>query len=322
MKDISFVQDFVERIQDYLGSFETDLLGLEDDPSSVIGQLLRSTVSIETEAQMFGVIPIEYISHYLTKYLKIIREYSLKPDIELITLLLKLYDSIEYALQELSYTWDLKTVENEIKKQIRPTLHTLESHISILITPTEYFSEIEQIFPLKSAAHLAAAEYGKKVEIEIIGEKTLIPQLLLKRLPRLLTHLLNNAITHGIEMPEVRQKLGKPMAGKLILKAESQDKQTIISFSDDGAGIDIERVKNKAITKQLITPLEASHLSNTEVYEFLFHPNFTTKDIRDLRAGTGYGLDVVRVELQKLGGSISIESKLNQGTKFTIIYYS
>jgi chemosensory pili system protein ChpA (sensor histidine kinase/response regulator) len=203
---------------------------------------------------------------------------------------------------------------------MRPTVQTLEAHIAVLTNPTELFSEIEQIFPLQNAAHVAAADYGKQVEVEILDGQVRIPRFLLKRLPRLLTHLLNNAITHGIEMPEVRQSLGKPIAGKLTLTATHEEKQVVISFSDDGAGIDVERVKAKAITKKLITVAAAVHLSDLETYEFLFHPDFSTKDIRDMRAGTGYGLDIVRAELKKIGGSISVRSTPGQGTTFTIIY--
>lgn len=320
MKKDPFVRDFIERSQDYLGLLETDLLELEVDPSAVIHQLLRTTVSIRTEAQMLGLTLIEDIAYYLTKYLKVIRDRPLQPDAELVTLLLKLFDTLEYSLQEIGQCWDLKALENRITAQMRPTLQTLEAHIALLTNPTELFSEIEQIFPLQSAARTAAAEYGKQVEVTVLGGQMPIPRSLLRRLPRLLTHLLNNAIAHGIEMPEVRRSLGKPIVGKLTLTAIYDEKRVVISFSDDGAGIDVERVKAKAIAKRLISASEAAHLSELEIYEFLFHPDFSTKDIRDMRAGTGYGLDIVRAELQKIGGSISVRSTPRQGTTFTIIY--
>lgn len=320
MKDDYVIKDFVERSQDRLGSLEADLLDLEVDPSVVIHPLLRSAVSIYEEAEMIGVKHIEEITYCLVKCLKAIRDHPLQPDTELVTLLLKLFDSLEYALKEIGCSWDLRDLDNHMIVQVRSIVQTLEAHIAVLTNPTELFSEIEQIFPLRSAAHLAALDYGKQVEVEILDGQVRIPWLLLKRLPRLLTHLLNNAIAHGIEMPEVRQSLGKPVAGKIILAAAHKDGQVVISFSDDGAGIDVERVKAKAIMKKLITDDDTIRLSDVEIYEFLFHPDFSTKDIRDMRAGTGYGLDIVRSELKKIGGSVRVCSTLGQGTTFIITY--
>jgi chemotaxis protein histidine kinase CheA len=99
MKDDHFIRDFVERSQERLGELEADLLDLEVDPSAVIHQLLRHTVSIRAEAEMIGVKHIEDITRYLTKYLEVIRDHPLQPDTELVTLLLKLFDSLEYSLQ-------------------------------------------------------------------------------------------------------------------------------------------------------------------------------------------------------------------------------
>ncbi len=320
MKENYFVKDFVERSQERLGALEADLLNLEVDPFTVIHQALRTTVSIRTEAEMMGVKHIEDITYYLTNYLLVIRDHPIQPDAELVTLLLKLFDGLEYSLQEIAYSRNLKGLENYIAVQIRPTVQTLESYIAVLTDSTRFFSEIEQIFPLKNAAYMAARDYGKQVEVEILGGRILIPQLLLKRLPRLLTHLINNAIAHGIEMPEVRQSLGKPIAGKLTLSATHENQQVAISFSDDGVGIDVARIKAKAVSKGLITAAAVTHLSDLDTYEFLFHPDFSTKDNRDMRAGTGYGLDIVRSELRKIGGSISVRSVPQQGTIFKIIY--
>lgn len=320
MQKNDFVKDFVERSQERLGRLEADLLNLEVNPSVFIHPVLRTIVSIRTEAEMIGMKHVEEITKYLTDSLEIVRDHSLQPDSELITLFLKLLDSLEYSLQEVAYSWDLKDLETHITIQVKPTVQTLNSYLSTLIRPTIFFSEIERIFPLKNAAHTAARDYSKQVEVEIFGGDILIPQLLLKRLPRLLTHLINNAITHGIEMPEVRQSLGKPMTGKLTLTAVHQNQQVIIFFADDGAGIDVERVKTKAVSKGLMTATDAAYLSDLDTYEFLFHPDFSTKDIRDMRAGTGYGLDIVRSELRKIGGNISVHSVPQQGTTFTIVY--
>ena len=104
MKDDHFIRDFIERSQDRLATLELDLVNLEVDPSAVIHQLLRSIVSIRTEAEMIGMKDIEDITRYLEKYLRMIRDHSLQPDTELITLLLKLFDSLDYSLREPDYS--------------------------------------------------------------------------------------------------------------------------------------------------------------------------------------------------------------------------
>jgi chemosensory pili system protein ChpA (sensor histidine kinase/response regulator) len=130
----------------------------------------------------------------------------------------------------------------------------------------------------------------------------------------------NNAIAHGIELPEVRQAAGKSPIGQIALCAFHQGNQIVISFTDDGAGIDVERVKAKAIEKGLIKSDEAQSLSTIQVYELLYCPDFSTKNERDLRAGLGFGLDVIRTELTKIGGVISTNSTLGKETTFTIVY--
>ena len=204
--------------------------------------------------------------------------------------------------------------------KLKPILQALESQIEIIKNSTQKFSEIEQIFPLKDAAQRAANDYKKQVEVTISGEEVPLHKTLVKHLPRLLTHLLNNAISHGIELPENRRLAGKHPVGQVVLQASRQNNKAVVSFSDDGAGIDIERVKAKAINKGLITESQAGLLSDVQVYEFLFHPDFSTKDVRDMRAGTGYGLDIVRAELKKIGGNIEVQSIPGRGTTFTMIY--
>ena len=234
---------------------------------------------------------------------------------------MKIFDILEILIKKIGTPLGLTDREvREIKIKLQPTLQTLDAYIAIALHPIQLFSEIEKIFPLKSAAQNAASEYGKEVEVIIAGGEVPIPKQILKRLPRLITHLLNNAIVHGIESPEIRQAAGKSPRGKIILQASYQENKAVISFSDDGSGINMERVKAKAISKGLLSASKAASIAESDVYEFLFHPDFSTKDIRDMRAGTGYGLDIVRSELHKIGGNIQVSSCPNQGTLFTIAY--
>ncbi|CCQ52431.1 hybrid sensor histidine kinase/response regulator [Crocosphaera watsonii] len=158
----------------------------------------------------------------------------------------------------------------------------------------------------------------KQAKLLVEGRDVLIDKMILEQLYDPMTHLVNNAITHGIEEPAVRQKQGKPKEGQIQLQAFLQGNQTVITVADDGGGIDAERVKRKAIEKGLITHEEANILSETEIYDFLFHPGFSTRDKADDFAGRGVGLDVVRTSLRDIKGSVNIDSTRGKGTTFTI----
>ncbi|MDJ0598443.1 MAG: hybrid sensor histidine kinase/response regulator [Crocosphaera sp.] len=158
----------------------------------------------------------------------------------------------------------------------------------------------------------------KQATLQVEGRDVLIDKMILEQLYDPMTHLVNNAITHGIEEPAIRQKQGKPREGQIQLQAFLQGNQTVITVADDGGGIDAERVKQKAIEKGLISPEEANLLSETEIYDFLFHPGFSTRDKADDFAGRGVGLDVVRTSLRDIRGSVTIDSTRGKGTTFTI----
>ncbi len=158
----------------------------------------------------------------------------------------------------------------------------------------------------------------KEAQLHVEGRETLIDKMILEHLSDPMTHLINNALTHGIEVPEVRRAAGKSATGRITLRAFHQGNQTVISVSDDGAGINPEQVRAKAIERKLITAAEAKTLTNLDLYNFLFHPGFTTKDKEDEYAGRGVGMDVVLTSLSECRGTIHIDSTLGKGTTFTI----
>ncbi|MEL4897500.1 hybrid sensor histidine kinase/response regulator [Crocosphaera sp. Alani8] len=171
---------------------------------------------------------------------------------------------------------------------------------------------------LPRAIREISTKLQKQAKLLVEGRDVLIDKMILEQLYDPMTHLVNNAITHGIEEPSQRRKQGKPTEGQIHLQAFLQGNQTVITVADDGGGIDAERVKRKAIEKGLITPEEAGLLSETEIYDFLFHPGFSTRDQADDFAGRGVGLDVVRTSLRDIRGSVNIDSTRGKGTTFTI----
>ena len=159
---------------------------------------------------------------------------------------------------------------------------------------------------------------GKQAELAVEGRDTLIDKMILEQLYDPMTHLVNNAITHGIETPEERQAAGKPPVGRITVRTFHQGNQTVISVIDDGAGIDPDLVKAKAVEKGLITAADAKEMTRLDIYDLLFHHGFSTKDKADDYSGRGVGMDVVRTSLNEIRGVINIDSTVGQGTTFTI----
>lgn len=178
------------------------------------------------------------------------------------------------------------------------------------------FSQIAERLP--RAVRDISLKCGKQTKLELEGQDTLIDKGILERIYDPLTHLVNNAIYHGIETPAIRQQYGKQSEGTIRIRAFYQGNQTVISISDDGGGIDVERVKAKAIERRLITPEEAAQMSRQDAYSLLFQSGFSTNDVTDDLAGRGVGMDVVRSSIADIRGVINTDSALQKGTTFTI----
>jgi two-component system chemotaxis sensor kinase CheA len=159
---------------------------------------------------------------------------------------------------------------------------------------------------------------GKNVELVVTGLDTDLDKSILDAIAEPLTHLVRNAIWHGIEPDEDRARAAKPAQGTLKLAAYHQGNQVIIEVSDDGRGMDLARIKAKAIEKGLVTAEEAVHLGETDTLNFVFRPGFSTADEITEIAGRGVGLDVVQSVLHRLKGTVSIETRAGQGTTFRL----
>ncbi len=203
---------------------------------------------------------------------------------------------------------------DQVTRQLRQITNKLQEGINrSRMVP---FAQITDRLPL--GVRNNSIKFGKQVDLVVEGADTLIDKMILENLTDPITHLVNNALAHGIELPEERLHKGKPPRGKITVRAFHQGNQTVISVSDDGAGIDAERVKAKALDKGLITAAEAKTLSRLEVYDLLFTPGFSTKEVADDLSGRGVGLDVVRTNLSAIRGVVNIDSNLGKGTTFSI----
>ncbi|MGD1937326.1 MAG: response regulator [Cyanophyceae cyanobacterium] len=212
---------------------------------------------------------------------------------------------------------DIDFVVEEADQLVR-NLRQVSTQIQEGLTKSRMVPFAQTADRLYRAVRNVSDKCGKQVELVVDGKNTMIDKLIAEQLYDPITHLVNNAITHGIETPEEREQAKKSATGELTIKALYQGNQTIISVSDDGAGIDVSRVRQKAIDKGLISTNKAKKLTDQEVYELLFQPGFTTKEQADDFAGRGVGMDVVRRNIQELRGNIVTDSKVGRGTSFTL----
>jgi two-component system, chemotaxis family, sensor kinase CheA len=164
--------------------------------------------------------------------------------------------------------------------------------------------------------HDLSAKFGKKVELKMTGEQTELDKTVLEQIVDPLVHLVRNALDHGIEAPEVRVAGGKPETGTLALAAYHKSGNVVIEIGDDGAGLNTEKILKKARERGLVKPDEV--LTEEQMRELLFLPGFSTADVVSDVSGRGVGMDVVRKNVQKLGGTVEVSSERGKGSRFTV----
>jgi two-component system chemotaxis sensor kinase CheA len=163
-----------------------------------------------------------------------------------------------------------------------------------------------------------AHDRNKQIQLETVGEETELDKRVVDTIYEPLLHLVRNAVDHGIEDEQTRQAAGKPVRGHILLKAYYQGDQVVIEVEDDGCGIDIERLKAKAVERKLISPYEINTLQGQSALELIFLSGLSTAERVSEVSGRGVGMDVVKNVLDSLKGSIEINSEIGRGTRFTL----
>ncbi len=203
------------------------------------------------------------------------------------------------------------TEQIEYLERITTGLH--ESIMKVRMVPIE---SVVNKFP--RMIRDLSRKLGKKMELYMSGEDTELDRTVVDQIGDPLQHLLRNSADHGLESAEIRKERGKPEIGSITLNAFQEGNNVIIEVGDDGNGIDTEKVKQKAVERGLVSAEHADNLSQKEIIDFLFMPSFSmAKTITDI-SGRGVGLDVVKSNIEALGGDVSVQSKLGEGTKFTV----
>jgi two-component system chemotaxis sensor kinase CheA len=163
-----------------------------------------------------------------------------------------------------------------------------------------------------------ARSLKKEIELEMHGEETDLDKNLVEALADPMVHLVRNAVDHGIEMPEERERAGKPRRGTVVLSAAQEGNHIVLTIEDDGKGMDPDVFRKKAVEKGMMDAEAAARLDNKDCYNLIFQPGFSTKtEISDI-SGRGVGMDVVKTGIAKMNGSVEIDSELGKGSRITI----
>jgi len=213
--------------------------------------------------------------------------------------------------QVLQYTSRVKDAGLLAASQ-RLNLITTELQEGIMKTRMQPIGNIWGQFP--RTVRDVALSCGKQVNIEMEGKETELDKTIIEAIKDPLTHLVRNSVDHGIELPEERMKKGKDHAGRLLLRAFHEGGQVNIEISDDGAGLNQDRIRKKAVERGIITAEQAARMTEHEIFNLIFLPGFSTAEKVTNVSGRGVGMDVVRTNVERIGGSVYVQSTPEQGT--------
>lgn len=291
-------------------SFNIGSYGLDED--AILSRSKKSEQASDTKDKMGS-------SAQKSRKSKGVANRSVRVDIEKLDELMNLVSELIISKNGLvslgnrSIKDKLLDFNEQIEYLERVTTNIHESVMKVRMVPLE---NIFNRFP--RMVRDLSKKLNKKIDLNISGEETELDRTVIDEIGDPLMHLIRNAADHGIETNEERIKLEKPVKGTINLLAYQEGNNVVIEVSDDGSGIDVEAVRNKAIEKGLFTKEQAATLKDEEIIDLLFQPSFsTTEQITDV-SGRGVGLDVVRTNIQALSGIVEAKSTPGKGTKFTV----
>jgi chemotaxis protein histidine kinase CheA len=243
-------------------------------------------------------------------------ESNIRVDVGLLDKLMNLVGELVLARNQILQFASSQQDSTFLNTTQRLNLITTELQEGVMKTRMQPIGNIWAKFP-RVVRDLATA-FGKQIRLEMEGKETELDKTLIEAIKDPLTHLVRNAVDHGVESPDKRVAAGKPAEGLLFLRAFHEGGQVNIEISDDGAGIHLERVKQKALAKNLISSDQAARMNDRELANLIFLPGLSTAEKVTNVSGRGVGMDVVKTNIEKIGGTVDIQSRPGQGTTLKI----
>ncbi|MGA3122830.1 MAG: chemotaxis protein CheW [Polyangiaceae bacterium] len=241
---------------------------------------------------------------------------SIRVDVGLLDKLMNLVGELVLARNQILQFAGQSKDSSFVGTSQRLNLITTELQEGVMKTRMQPIGNVWNKFP--RVVRDLALTCGKQVKLEMIGEETDLDRTIIEAIKDPLTHLVRNSVDHGIETPEVRIARGKTAHGKLLLRAYHEGGQVNIEISDDGAGIDPEKIRDKAVARGLVTQDRAARMSDRESLNLIFLAGFSTAEKVTSVSGRGVGMDVVKTNVEKIGGTVDVQSKAGQGTTLKI----
>jgi two-component system chemotaxis sensor kinase CheA len=241
---------------------------------------------------------------------------SIRVDVGLLDKLMNLVGELVLARNQILQFAGLSKDSSFLGTSQRLNLITTELQEGVMKTRMQPIGNVWNKFP--RVVRDLALTCGKQVKLEMIGEETDLDRTIIEAIKDPLTHVVRNSVDHGIETPDLRAARGKPPTGKLLLRAFHEGGQVNIEISDDGAGIDPKKIRQKAVARGLITPERADRMTDRESLNLIFLPGFSTAEKVTSVSGRGVGMDVVKTNIEKIGGTVDVQSKTGQGTTLKI----
>ena len=241
---------------------------------------------------------------------------AIRVDVGLLDKLMNLVGELVLARNQIlqySASTDNATLNNSTQ---RLNLITTELQEGVMKTRMQPIGNVWSKFPriVRDLAQMC----GKQVRVEMEGRETELDKTIIEAIKDPLTHIVRNSVDHGIESAAQRRAAGKPEEGRLFLRAFHEGGQVNIEIIDDGSGVNLDRVKAKAIERRLITAEQCARMSEREILNLIFLPGFSTADKITNVSGRGVGMDVVKTNIEKIGGTVDLQSKPNEGTTLRI----
>ena len=250
-----------------------------------------------------------------------ISDAAIRVDVGLLDKLMNLVGELVLCRNQILEFANTQTVNAETDDTLksvssRLNLVTSELQEGVMKTRMQPIKTIWNKFP--RVVRDTAFALGKQVQLEMEGEETELDKTLIEAIANPLTHLVRNCLDHGIETSEVRAAKGKPAVGRLLLRAYHESGQVNIEISDDGGGIDPDRIRSKAVQKGMFSAVDAARMSDREALNLIFMPSFSTVEKITNISGRGVGMDVVQTNIEKISGTIDLHSQVGKGTTFKL----
>ncbi|MHA6248074.1 chemotaxis protein CheA [Pontibacter sp. CAU 1760] len=315
-KELKFSEEVVTVLFDGIDLLGELIRGVARDENPDADPVLLRNLDLIVESLSDSAIELTKVQKYNTS-----KNLALS---DLVYIRIKKLDHIMNLVGELMIDRDRiisigKETDNSELKAVSSHLYRITEDLQYSVMDARLVSigSLFNKFP-RIVRDIAAAE-KKMVDLTLTGQDIQIDRNILQIITDSLLHLVRNAITHGLELPEQRAKHGKSKTGHLRLDAQSDRDNVLIELSDDGKGMDYKQIRRTAVDRKLVTAEAAKNLNEAETLSFLFEPGFSTAKVVTEYSGRGVGLDVVKNAIDSIGGRLMVKSEKNQGTTFTML---